>query len=114
MRPEGSLEVMWRLGRALCEVTGLSGCSLQPAAGAQGELTGLLGVGEDITYEERDQLEFQREGGVFDLAGSFTLDEFSRRLDALPLFVSPPTRDSMKFILNMWERCRRKLSRNQR
>jgi glycine dehydrogenase subunit 2 len=39
---QGSLEVMWRLGRALCEVTGLSDFCLQPAAGAQGELTGLL------------------------------------------------------------------------
>jgi len=39
---QGSLEVMWRLERALCAVTGLDGCSLQPAAGAQGELTGLM------------------------------------------------------------------------
>ena len=37
---QGSLEVMWRLERALCAVTGLDECSLQPAAGAQGELTG--------------------------------------------------------------------------
>jgi glycine dehydrogenase subunit 2 len=39
---QGSLELMWRLGRMLCEVTGMSGCCLQPAAGAQGELAGLL------------------------------------------------------------------------
>ena len=39
---QGSLEVMWRLSQALCAVTGMDGCSLQPAAGAQGELTGLL------------------------------------------------------------------------
>jgi glycine dehydrogenase subunit 2 len=39
---QGSLEVMWRLERALCAVTGLAECSLQPAAGAQGELTGLM------------------------------------------------------------------------
>lgn len=39
---QGSLEVMWRLERALCAVTGLDACSLQPAAGAQGELTGLM------------------------------------------------------------------------
>jgi glycine dehydrogenase subunit 2 len=39
---QGSLELMWRLGRMLCEITGMSGCCLQPAAGAQGELTGLL------------------------------------------------------------------------
>lgn len=39
---QGTLEVMWRLQAMLCEVTGLDGCSLQPAAGAQGELTGLM------------------------------------------------------------------------
>ena len=39
---QGSLEVMWRLERALCDITGLADCSLQPAAGAQGELTGLM------------------------------------------------------------------------
>ncbi|MBI4955530.1 MAG: aminomethyl-transferring glycine dehydrogenase subunit GcvPB [Myxococcales bacterium] len=39
---QGSLEVMHRLGRALAVVTGMDGSSLQPAAGAQGELTGLL------------------------------------------------------------------------
>jgi len=39
---QGALELMWRLGRMLCELTGLDGCCLQPAAGAQGELCGLL------------------------------------------------------------------------
>ncbi|MSP24518.1 MAG: glycine dehydrogenase subunit 2 [Myxococcales bacterium] len=39
---QGSLEVMWRLSRALCEITGFDSCALQPAAGAQGELTGLM------------------------------------------------------------------------
>jgi glycine dehydrogenase subunit 2 len=39
---QGSLELMGRLERMLCEVTGLWGCSLQPAAGAQGELCGLM------------------------------------------------------------------------
>ena len=39
---QGSLEVMWQLGRMLCAITGLDECCLQPAAGAQGELTGLM------------------------------------------------------------------------
>lgn len=39
---QGSLEVMWRLQQMLCEVSGMDGCSLQPSAGAQGELTGLM------------------------------------------------------------------------
>ncbi len=39
---QGSLELMHRLGEALCEITGFKGVTLQPAAGAQGEYTGLL------------------------------------------------------------------------
>ncbi len=39
---EGALELMWRLQNALVEISGLHACSLQPAAGSQGELTGLL------------------------------------------------------------------------
>jgi len=39
---QGSLEVMWLLGELLREVSGLAAVSLQPAAGAHGELTGLL------------------------------------------------------------------------
>jgi glycine dehydrogenase subunit 2 len=39
---QGALELMWRLGDSLREITGLDAVSLQPAAGSQGELTGLL------------------------------------------------------------------------
>src|SRR6186713_645075 len=39
---QGALELMWRLQEILVEVSGLHACSLQPAAGSQGELTGLL------------------------------------------------------------------------
>src|SRR3954463_14852397 len=39
---QGALELMWRLQEILCEVAGLHACSLQPAAGSQGELTGLM------------------------------------------------------------------------
>ena len=39
---QGALELLWRLERALCEVTGMSRATFQPAAGASGELTGLL------------------------------------------------------------------------
>ncbi len=39
---QGALELMWRLQEILAEVTGLDAVSLQPAAGSQGELTGLL------------------------------------------------------------------------
>jgi len=39
---QGALELEWRLQEILQEVTGLDAISLQPAAGSQGELTGLM------------------------------------------------------------------------
>ena len=39
---QGALELLWRLEKALCEVTGMARATFQPAAGASGELTGLL------------------------------------------------------------------------
>src|SRR5262249_25076009 len=39
---QGMLELLWEMQNILAEVAGLDGVSLQPAAGAQGELTALL------------------------------------------------------------------------
>jgi glycine dehydrogenase subunit 2 len=39
---QGSLELMWLLGELLKEISGFASISLQPAAGAHGELTGML------------------------------------------------------------------------
>ena len=39
---QGALELMWRLERALCAITGMEAFTLQPAAGAHGELTGIM------------------------------------------------------------------------
>lgn len=39
---QGALKLMYELGESLKEITGLPGVSLQPAAGSQGELTGIL------------------------------------------------------------------------
>jgi glycine dehydrogenase subunit 2 len=39
---QGALELEWRLQEILAEITGLDAVSLQPAAGSQGELTGLM------------------------------------------------------------------------
>jgi glycine dehydrogenase subunit 2 len=41
---QGALELMWRLERMLAEISGMDAVSLQPAAGAHGELTSLLVV----------------------------------------------------------------------
>ncbi|HYA44883.1 MAG TPA: aminomethyl-transferring glycine dehydrogenase subunit GcvPB [Acidimicrobiales bacterium] len=39
---QGWLELLWSLGWALCRITGMHAATLQPPAGAAGELTGLL------------------------------------------------------------------------
>ena len=39
---QGTLELLWRLERAVCEITGMHRATLQPPAGACGELAGLL------------------------------------------------------------------------
>jgi glycine dehydrogenase subunit 2 len=39
---QGCLRVLHETARCLCEITGMEAVSLQPAAGAQGELTGIL------------------------------------------------------------------------
>ncbi|HEX2090351.1 MAG TPA: hypothetical protein VHI54_10565, partial [Actinomycetota bacterium] len=39
---QGALELLWRLERALCEITGMARVTFQPPAGASGEHTGLL------------------------------------------------------------------------
>ena len=39
---QGALELQWRLQEILAEVSGLDAVSLQPAAGSQGEITGLM------------------------------------------------------------------------
>jgi glycine dehydrogenase subunit 2 len=39
---QGSLQAIWELEKYLCEINGMSAFTLQPMAGAQGELTGAL------------------------------------------------------------------------
>lgn len=39
---QGAIELVYKLGKDLCEIGGMDAISLQPAAGAHGEMTGLL------------------------------------------------------------------------
>lgn len=41
---QGNLRLLWDLEQALSQITGLDAVSLQPAAGAQGEMTGLMTI----------------------------------------------------------------------
>ncbi|HEX6680803.1 MAG TPA: hypothetical protein VF063_09170 [Gaiellaceae bacterium] len=51
---------------------------------------GQEGVGEDVTYGVPEQDAFQRNGLRLPLAGTWTLDEFSKLLDTLELFPEEP------------------------
>ena len=75
----------------------LAGLELATKAGwtrysTEVRLSGLSceGRGEDVTYQAPDAQAFLRQGPVLELAGTYTLDEFSRRLDGLQLFSKPP------------------------
>ena len=51
------------------------------------------GVGEDVTYDEQDQLGLQEEGPTLPIAGSFTIDSFSMLVGGLATFPTGPSRD---------------------
>jgi hypothetical protein len=58
---------------------------------------GETGVGEDVVYDEIDHVNLQADGpGSIGLAGSYTLDSFSKRLDELDLWRAPPVRDTSR------------------
>jgi hypothetical protein len=57
--------------------------------------TGEEGRGEDVTYEAADH-DTLLEAGAPDLAGEYTLDEFSARLADLELFPSGPSREDFR------------------
>src|SRR5713226_6712490 len=46
---QGALEVLYELERILVEISGMEDISLQPSAGAQGELTGLMAIRAYLT-----------------------------------------------------------------
>jgi L-alanine-DL-glutamate epimerase-like enolase superfamily enzyme len=55
------------------------------------------GLGEDVTYDGLDHVALQSDGSHLDLAGSYgSFEEFSRRLDALDLWPSPPVTESSR------------------
>jgi glycine dehydrogenase subunit 2 len=56
---QGALELMWRLQEILAEIAGLPAVSLQPAAGSQGELTGLMLM--RAYFADRGEAEQRRE-----------------------------------------------------
>ena len=63
---QGALELMWRLQEILAEVAGLDAVSLQPAAGSQGELTGLMLI--RAYFQDRGEAEQRRKVVIPDTA----------------------------------------------
>jgi glycine dehydrogenase subunit 2 len=63
---QGALELMWRLQEILAEVVGLQAVTLQPAAGSQGELTGLTLI--SAYFMDRGEHEQRREIVIPDTA----------------------------------------------
>jgi glycine dehydrogenase subunit 2 len=55
---QGALELLWSLEQALCALTGMDAFSLQPAAGAHGELAGMLICG--AYFRQRGDAERRR------------------------------------------------------
>jgi glycine dehydrogenase subunit 2 len=63
---QGALELMWRLQEILAEVVGLQAVTLQPAAGSQGELTGLTLI--SAYFKDRGEHDQRREIVIPDTA----------------------------------------------
>ena len=51
------------------------------------------GMGEDVVYDALDHVAFRDAGPVLELAGEHTIDSFSKLLEGLELFPSPPERE---------------------
>src|SRR6476469_5489011 len=57
---QGALEVIYQLQQHLAEITGLPGISLQPAAGAHGEMTGIMIIRAFLDAREGDAASTRR------------------------------------------------------
>ena len=57
---QGALELMYKLQEDLAEITGLPGISLQPAAGAHGEMTGVMLIRAFLDKRDAEKSEERR------------------------------------------------------
>lgn len=55
---------------------------------------GYNGVGEDVTYSDRDQLAFQDNGKTLNIVGSYTIASFSEKIGQLELFNQAPEQEA--------------------
>jgi hypothetical protein len=62
-----------------------------------------LGVGEDVVYDGLDHVNLQADGSkTIDLAGSYTIDSFSKKLEETQLFPAPPVRGEVSELYRRW------------
>jgi hypothetical protein len=62
-----------------------------------------LGVGEDVVYDGLDHVNLQADGPkTIDLAGSYTIDSFSKKLEDTELFPAPPVRGEVSELYRRW------------
>src|SRR5262252_2347885 len=63
---QGALQVIYELQQALAEITGLPGISLQPAAGAHGEMTGIMIIRAFIDARDSTPFRIHRQDDSID------------------------------------------------
>jgi hypothetical protein len=63
---------------------------------------GETGLGEDVVYDPEDHEILQAAEGSIDLAGEWTLDSFSQRLEEISLWPQPPARGDVSQGYRRW------------
>jgi hypothetical protein len=63
---------------------------------------GETGIGEDVVYDPEDHEVLQAAGDSIDLAGEWTLDSFSKRLEEVSLWPQPPARGEVSRDYRRW------------
>ena len=64
---------------------------------------GETGVGEDVVYDGLDHVNLQADGPkTIELAGSYTIDSFSKKLEDTELFPAPPVRGEVSELYRRW------------
>jgi hypothetical protein len=64
---------------------------------------GETGVGEDVVYDGLDHANLQADGPkTIQLAGSYTIDSFSKKLEETELFPAPPVRGEVSELYRRW------------
>src|SRR5436190_18980528 len=78
---QGALQVIYELQQHLAEITGLPGISLQPAAGAHGEMTGIMIIRAFIDESDGEEVSNKRRTLMIPDYAHGTIEAFVDLLD---------------------------------